>query len=78
VVPGFNADEDQMSAIGRLIASLPRVLPVELLPYHRLGEGKYVSLGLVAPEAPGVPAKELLERLAKSIEQFGAPCAVGG
>lgn len=44
-VPDANGGE--MDGIGRLLAALP-VEQVELLPYHRLGEGKKASLGEAA------------------------------
>ncbi len=47
VVPGVNADPSTLGAMFRRIASLPRAPRVELLPFHRLGLGKYEGLGLV-------------------------------
>jgi pyruvate formate lyase activating enzyme len=45
VVPTFNATEEEISAIARFAASLKVVKTVHLLPYHRLGSGKYGGLG---------------------------------
>ncbi len=44
VVPGFNDNPESILAIARLVASL-RIEPLHLLPYHRLGQGKYRLLG---------------------------------
>ena len=45
VIPGVNDSVEHISALASFIATLS-VPSVELLPYHRLGEGKYKSLGL--------------------------------
>jgi pyruvate formate lyase activating enzyme len=44
VVPGFNDDPESILAIARLVASLG-IESLHLLPYHRLGQGKYRLLG---------------------------------
>jgi pyruvate formate lyase activating enzyme len=47
VVPGFN---DSLGDLLRIAALVPPGLPPpELLPYHRMGEGKYALLGRVPP-----------------------------
>ena len=46
VIPGVNADAATLEAMFRHIAALPRVPHVELLPFHRLGLGKYEGLGV--------------------------------
>ncbi len=49
VIPGVNNTEEEIRAIGRFIAALSRVKAWELIPYHKLGEVKYDSLGLNDP-----------------------------
>jgi len=46
LIPGFNCDEEAIRGAARFIAALPGAPEVNLLPYHRLGEGKYPMLGL--------------------------------
>jgi pyruvate formate lyase activating enzyme len=46
VVPTVNDTEEDIKAIAVLAATLPRLLYLELIPFHRLGEGKYDSLGM--------------------------------
>lgn len=41
LVPGCNDTEAELREFAALMLSLPRVPPVELVPYHRLGEHKY-------------------------------------
>lgn len=48
VVPGVNATIDEMTSIAAFVKSLPHVESVELLNYHRLGEAKFASLGMVS------------------------------
>jgi pyruvate formate lyase activating enzyme len=43
-IPGFNADEQSMAAMGDLLAGLPNVVGVRLLPYH-LARSKYEKVG---------------------------------
>lgn len=48
-VPGVNATDANIAALAELSQRLPRLQGVELMPYHRLGEGKHERLGLEAP-----------------------------
>lgn len=43
-IPGFNADAVSMDAMGRLLADLPNIVGVRLLPYH-LARSKYETVG---------------------------------
>lgn len=51
MVPGVNDSEEDAGALADLWYSLESRPPVELLPYHRMGEGKRATIG----EAPGQP-----------------------
>ncbi len=74
-IPGFNAGPEQIAAMARLLAGLPRPVPMELLPYHRLGEGKYASLGQLPPEQQSTPpASDLLEALVEVARNLGVEC----
>ena len=44
IIPGFNADEKSMAAMGKLLSGLPNVVGVRLLPYH-LARSKYETVG---------------------------------
>ncbi len=46
IIPGFNDRPDHLEGIAALALSLPRLEGVELLPYHRLGEGKLRRFGI--------------------------------
>ena len=53
VIPGFNADEESMAAMGKLLSALPNIAGVRLLPYH-LARLKYETVGH-ADTMPDVP-----------------------
>jgi pyruvate formate lyase activating enzyme len=46
VIPSFNDSHENMNALKEMIKELPEISEVHLLPYHRLGTGKYESLSL--------------------------------
>ncbi len=61
VIPGVNDTPEHFEGIARLTRELPRILRVDLLPYHALGNDKRVRLGLPRSEFP-VPDRETAER----------------
>ncbi len=78
VVPGVNDDEENLRAIARIAAELPRPVRVQLLPYHRIGVEKYSRLArpYTLPEAvPPAPAR--LEEIAGALQQaYGVEVSV--
>ncbi len=46
VIPGYNDSEESIHALAQVVRSLGSVDEVHLLPYHRLGQGKYERLGM--------------------------------
>ena len=65
-VPTFNATPDEIAAIARFASSLDGVRELHLLPYHRLGQDKYIGLGrqyLMDGITP--PSNELMADLLK-------------
>nr|WP_308860180.1 pyruvate formate-lyase-activating protein [Paenibacillus endoradicis] len=46
VLPGITTEPDDVEALANMVASLPTVEKVELLPYHEMGKFKWKSLGL--------------------------------
>jgi len=49
LIPTVNDTEEDISDLIRLVKSLPRPVPVEVLPYHKLGSAKWERLGLCDP-----------------------------
>lgn len=79
VVPGFNDTAEEIRAIAKFAASLPGVKEHHLLPYHRLGSGKYVGLGRkYALEEILPPSQEKMEFLLSVAEESGLQCQIGG
>lgn len=79
VIPTFNDTAEEIHDIAEFAASLTGVRKLHLLPYHRLGQGKYEGLG--RPYAldgveliPDKHMKMLLETANKS----GLECQIGG
>jgi pyruvate formate lyase activating enzyme len=75
LIPGVNDTPDQMEALGRMAASLPGLIGIELLPYHKIGLEKYKRLQLpylLAELEP--PGQASLESVAKTIRQFQVEC----
>ena len=58
LIPGCNDTEAELRAFAALVLSLPRVSPVELVPYHRLGAHKYRLLRRDYPLAGTLPPEE--------------------
>lgn len=46
VIPSFNDNEKEMTAIAEFVSGLNNIEQVTLIPYHKLGVSKYETLGL--------------------------------
>jgi pyruvate formate lyase activating enzyme len=83
VIPGYNATPENMRAIAAFARSLRSldgsITGIDLLPYHRLGAGKYTALGRDYPwaEQPQLDEVELSE-LARVLAGEGLQVNVGG
>jgi len=65
VIPGVNDSRDEMERIKRLIGN--RAEKIELLPYHTMGDNKYLALGMELHEFD-VPSKEKMAELRSVFE----------
>ena len=79
LIPGFNANTQDLSAIARFVLELGNVHEVHLLPYHTLGRAKYAALGREYPMGDATPleAKET-EAFANLVRSFGLNVLIGG
>ncbi|MBN1152890.1 MAG: pyruvate formate-lyase 1-activating enzyme, partial [Dehalococcoidia bacterium] len=77
LIPGRNDGADDLHALCALVRRLPRIPPVELVPYHRLGEHKYRLLGRDYALA-GVPpyADDEVNRICESLSASGIACSI--
>ncbi len=55
MIPEYNARAEHLDGIAELAREMPRLLGVELLPYHRLGSSKAQRVGLLSRMPAGVP-----------------------
>lgn len=83
VVPGVNDGAENLRAtaafLKEAVAPGGGLRQVQLLPYRRLGEEKYASLGRAYPleTPPPSPTDERLRELSAIFTEAGLPCAVG-
>ncbi len=78
VIPGFN---DSLEEIGKMAALLRAagVTEAHLLPFHRLGSGKYAALGLPYPYADTLPPPpEHLSALLSRLRAAGLTARIAG
>jgi pyruvate formate lyase activating enzyme len=69
LVPGYNDDFDDVDRVAGFTASLGNVERVDVLPFHKLGAGKYDALGIPFPLADSpVPTPELVETVKARFE----------
>ena len=80
VVPGYNADAENISAIAKFVAEqLGTDVPLHLLPYHRLGESKKQSLELPCGALQAEPpSAEYMEQCKALVQRYGLTVHIGG
>ncbi|MFI7542516.1 pyruvate formate-lyase-activating protein [Actinoplanes sp. NPDC049599] len=72
LVPGLTDDPVNVAAVADLVAAIPTVERVEVLPFHRLGATKYAALGIDFPLArTEPPGAELIERVRGQFRERG-------
>ena len=92
IIPGYTDSEENVREIARFLSTLSvqkqagthrsegtGIRKVDLIPYHRLGEFKYGSLGRTYTLSGSMPpGKDKMERLVNIISEFGFSVQVGG
>lgn len=73
LIPGENAEAEEIIRIGKFVKSLEGDYKIEILPFHNFGEGKYKELGMFSeynysgyvnmPREEAYPYKELLDNM---------------
>jgi pyruvate formate lyase activating enzyme len=77
IVPGFNDSPENLRATARFLAEL-RLSEVNLLPFHRMAESKYVQLGLEYAHAQTQPpTADQMEDHRRLFSDAGLQCYVG-
>jgi len=79
LIPGVNDDPANLAATARFLTGLERIPPVDLLPYHRLGVGKYDQTGRTyrLPEVTP-PARAHVARAVRIMEEHSIQVSVRG
>lgn len=74
IIPGFNDQPEDVEATAKFVSSLKNVTGMELLPYHKLGRGKYYSLGRPYPlEELEPPTDEKMQELHAVLARYDIP-----
>lgn len=79
LIPGLNDDMDNIEETSAFLRSLSKDnnLSIELMPYHRLGTGKYEALGLEYPlKALDMASTEVVELARHRFEKLGITCLI--
>lgn len=80
VIPGFNDTPEEIREIAAFTSTLPNVKRMHLLPYHRLGQDKYIGLQreyLMGDVEP--PTQERMQNLLDvAVKISGLECQIGG
>jgi pyruvate formate lyase activating enzyme len=77
LVPGINDDEQNIKDTANFLKGLANNARIEVMPYHRLGKGKYESLGkkYLLLDVP-IPEQEYLEPIKETFELKGLICTI--
>ena len=79
VIPTFNNTPEEIRDIAEFAASLPGVSKLHLLPYHRLGQGKYDGLGREYTMRHIEPmTRAYMQGLLSEAKKSGLYCQIGG
>jgi pyruvate formate lyase activating enzyme len=75
IVPGYNDRPDHFRGIAELVAAMPDLVGVEIMPYHSLGTSKLDRLGLNREdrEKSHPPEREKVRGWIEQLEHRGVP-----
>lgn len=79
VIRGYNDAPESIHALGRFVQELKTIHEIDLLPYHRLGQSKYQSLGqdYALADAPTMKNDEVNE-YRDILQSYGLKVKIGG
>lgn len=79
LIPGMTDDAANLAAIARFVASLNSIRHIDLLPFHRIGEGKHRRLGSTC-RMPDVrpPSLAQVDQTRAFFETAGFSVTIGG
>jgi pyruvate formate lyase activating enzyme len=72
LVPGFTDDAAEIDAFSEIVDGLGNVERVDVLPFHKLGAGKYAQLGMpfALADAP-TPSRDLVVSVGQRMTAAG-------
>ena len=62
MIPGFNAEEEEIKAAAQFLKPLKNIIAVRVLPYHNFAGSKYAALGLENTLPPMLPSAAETEK----------------
>ena len=68
VIPGFNANKNEMEKIQQWLAKQPATTRIELLPCNRFGESKFEALGIENKFILTIPSEEQMREFRNLFE----------
>lgn len=72
IVPGLNDREEHFAGVAELVKSLPRLLGVEVMPYHPMGAGKHARMGINAAMEPvAMPDDATVQGWRRKLRELG-------
>lgn len=79
LIPGMTDDPGNIDAMARLLTDLSTLRQVDILPFHRVGSGKYHRLDRRDPLAETEPlAPEAMHVVQQQFEKHGLKAGIGG
>jgi pyruvate formate lyase activating enzyme len=79
IIPGINADDDNIDFTGMFLRALPEIRRVHILPYHDFQKNKYIRFNMEY-QADHIlpPAQDELCAVKKRLEAFELNVDIGG
>jgi pyruvate formate lyase activating enzyme len=78
-IPGINADEENLRAMGRFLGKIRGIAQLNLLPYHSAAEDKHNRWGMdYKPGKLYPPTENALRKAAETMERYGIKTVTGG
>ncbi len=79
VVPGITDSKENLTATHEFISTLNNVLEIDLLPYHRAGEGKYKKFSKDNKlDSIVIPENGYMEEIKKIFSELNCKVKIGG
>lgn len=79
LIPGITDTRANLTALIDFLAPMPTLTAIDLLPFHRAGEGKYAALGSPGwMEGVRPPTAPEIDRVRRMLEKSGFDVSTGG